>query len=74
MRKELSIIIKLEIVFGSKFMTQPREMTSFMALIKSKRQELMKLLLSLEMKKAMFWRLTTLGNFSLIKGLLLFPE
>jgi hypothetical protein len=26
------------------------------------------------MKKAMFWKLITLGSFSLIKGLLLFPE
>ena len=54
MRKELSIIIKLEIMFESKFMAQPKEMTNFMALIKSKRQELMELLLSLEIKKAMF--------------------
>ena len=54
MRKELSIIIKLEIMFGSRFMTLPREMTSSMALIKSKRQEQMELLLLLEMKKTMF--------------------
>ena len=67
MRKELSTIIKLGIMFGSRSMILPREMTSSMGLIKSKRQELMELLLSSEMKKVMFWKLIISGSFNLTK-------
>ena len=68
MRRELNTTIRLEIMYGSKFMTHPREMISFMVLIKFKRQEQMELLLSLGMKKEMFWRLITLGSFNHIKA------
>ena len=74
MRRELNIIIKLEIMFGSRFMTLPREMTSSMVLIKFKRQEQMELLLLLEMKKAMFWKPITLENWNLTKANLLNPD
>ena len=74
MRKEFNIIIKLEIMFGSRFMIQPREMISYMALIKFKRPEQMELLWSLKMKKEMFWKLIILGSFNHTKENLLNQE
>ena len=74
MRRELNITIRLVIMYGSRFMTHPREMINSMVLIKFKRQEQMELLLLLEMKKAMFQKLITLGSWNLTKVLLLFQE
>ena len=61
-------------MYGSRFMTQPREMISSMVLIKFKRQEQMELLLLPEMKKAMFWKPITLENSNLTKANLLNPD
>ena len=74
MRKELSITIKLETMFGSRSMIHLREKISYMVLIKSKRPEQMELLLSLGMKKEMFWKLITLGSFNHTKENLLNQE
>ena len=74
MRKELNTTIKLETMFGSRSMIQPREKISYMVPIKFKKLELMELLLSLEMKKEMLWKLITLGSFNHTKENLLNQE
>ena len=74
MRKELSTTIKLGTMFGSRYMIHPKEKINYMVLIKSKRPELMEQLLSLGMKKEMFWRPITLGSFNHTKENLLNQE